>query len=108
MPIDEKRKNIDEIYKWETKDYKKDKCKSVKRIAFHITNVFPGFLHIVDEQCLGNHYWGGGKYTHLLPINSDKETIIKKVRDIYEYKEGHLPGTSEEEKKKYRVIQKCN
>ncbi len=105
--IDGTNDKIDYIYEWEKQDYKKDKCKSSKRINISIKDIYPNFLVIVDGVCLKSHCWGGGRFVHLMPLDtSSKEEIVQKLRDIHNYKNGHLPGASDEEKNKYRVIKR--
>ena len=99
-----KKTTIDIVHKYEVEDYKIDKCANVKYLYLHINNVFPNHLDIVDAVLLDKYEWGGGKYVHLLSLESTPEQIGQKVRDIFEYKQGHLPGTSEEEQKKYSII----
>lgn len=98
---------VDPIYEWEKEDYKLDKCSSVKYISIGITNVWPNCVVVIDRVCTGKHCWGGGRYTHIVEMKNVEQELISKIKDIITYKDGHLPGISDDEKKKYRASVTC-
>lgn len=97
----------DYIYNWEKDDYKLDKCESVKHITVAIRNTYPNCVVIVDSVCVGRHAWGGGKYVHIIETKDAEQNVVNKLKAVINFKPGHMPGSSEEEKKKYRAIVKC-
>lgn len=101
--IDFEEEKEDKFHEFEKSEYKKDKCKSMKLIHVELHRIYPHKIVIVDMVKVARYEWGGGRYMHFLPIDSNQEEIFDYIKKIYNYK-GHMPGVTQEEKKQYRVL----
>ena len=91
----------DKFRLFETAEYKKDKCKSMKLITINVSRMYPEKVLLVDMVNVAKFEWGGGRYMHFLPIEAKCSEIIDLLKKVYEY-DGHMPGATNEQKNLYR------